>query len=70
MTPPELGMIQFAGMVACLMTGYYLGFDWGKKCGLAKVMTRTQAAKIMAKASWTGRIRAGNQIGFFKTVNR
>jgi hypothetical protein len=46
-----LGISVFAGMVASLMVGYYLGFDWGKK----QVMTRTQAAKIMAKASWRNR---------------
>lgn len=56
----------FLGMVASLMGGYYLGFDWGKK----QRMTKREAARVMAKASWAKRNFPLRKIGFFRTVNR
>ena len=54
MTP---ALLVFFGMVACLMAGYYLGYHLGFQFGKATVMTRSQAASILAKASWKVRDR-------------
>jgi len=51
MPPLQVAVCAFFGMVACLMAGYYLGFDWGKK----QTMTKREAAKVLAKASWQTR---------------
>lgn len=60
--------LVFSGMIACLAVGYHLGFDLGKK----QVMTRTQAARIMAKASWDKRPQYAGSVrsSFFRTVNK
>lgn len=44
-------VVIFLGMVASLMGGYYLGFDWGKK----QTLTKRAAASVLAKASHKNR---------------
>lgn len=65
-------VVIFLGMVASLMGGYYLGFDWGRKCGLSRPVSRSEAASILAKASWAKRDRVQVPLpaGFFRSVNR
>ena len=44
-------VMSFAGMFACLGLGLWAGYI----IGAAKKMTRSEAARVMAKASWRNR---------------
>lgn len=63
---PSAAIAIFLAAVICWGLGLLAGYSLGKK----QKMTKTEAARVMAKASWARRDRGQVPPSFFRTVNQ
>jgi predicted RNA binding protein YcfA (HicA-like mRNA interferase family) len=73
---PQDALIVVAGMVVCYLLGWFQGWILGAH----RKITKSEAARVMAAASWHPKTRLVRKIvhelekqpneGFFRTVNK